>query len=63
MADTGYKRVLVYDTAGNFKCTFGQFVDPRGIAVDDEGRVFVGDRGGGSLLYPLQASGRVQMFC
>ena len=62
VADMGYRRVLVYDIAGNFKCTFGHFVDPRGVAVDDEGRVFVSDRGGGSLLFPLQASGRVQMF-
>lgn len=60
VTDIGFRRVMVYDTAGNFKCNFGKFTDPRGIAVDEEGRVYVSDSGGGSFI--LHASGRVQMF-
>ena len=62
VADMGLKRVQVYDPDGKFRCSFGKFTDPHGIAVDEEGHVYVSDTGGGSLLNPLQACGRVQMF-
>ena len=62
VADMGLKRVFVYDSDGKFRCSFGRFTDPHGIAVDGEGNVYVSDTGGGSLLNPLQPCVRVQMF-
>ena len=60
VADIRFKQVLVYDATGKFRCNFGKFVDPHGIAVDRNNQVYVSDNGGGT--FPLQASGRVQMF-
>ncbi|MCS7011135.1 MAG: TIGR03663 family protein [Anaerolineales bacterium] len=50
VADTGNKRVVIYDADGNFLSQFGgggmapgQLDEPVGIAVDDLGRVYVAD--------------------
>jgi sugar lactone lactonase YvrE len=59
VTDLRLKRVLVYNIAGDFKCSFGKFTKPHGIAVDEDGRVYVSDNGGGGVLL---ASGQVQMF-
>ena len=56
--DKNFKKVLVYDPQRNFKCQFGKFVNPLGIAVNDNRQVFVSDMGGG-LFY---AYGHVKMF-
>ncbi len=62
VADTGLKRVCVYNSEGKVCCSFGKFSDPHGIAVDGEGHVYVSDTGGGNFINPLQPCGRVQMF-
>ena len=43
VADLALKMVVVYDCDGNFKCTFGQFIRPRSIAVDYKGHVYIID--------------------
>ena len=43
VADLALKMVVVYDCEGNFKSTFGQFITPQSIAVDDNGHVYVID--------------------
>jgi DNA-binding beta-propeller fold protein YncE len=50
VTDTGNKRVVVFDSDGNYITKFGstglgpgQFDEPVGIAVDEAGQVFVAD--------------------
>jgi len=50
VADTGNKRIVVFDAGGNFITQFGtggfdpgQFDEPVGVAVDPDGRVYVTD--------------------
>ena len=43
VADLALKMVVVYDCEGNFKGTFGQFIHPQSIAVDDKGHVYIID--------------------
>ena len=43
VADLALKMVFVYDCGGNFQCTFGQFITPQSIAVDDKGHVYIID--------------------
>ena len=43
VVDSSLKMVFVYDCEGNFQCTFGQFVQPQSIAVDDKGHVYIID--------------------
>ena len=43
VADLALKKVVVYDCEGNFQCTFGQFMQPQSIAVDDKGHVYIID--------------------
>lgn len=62
VADKSLGSVFVYDNQGNMKCRFGQLTEPRGVAVDEDGRVYVTDMGGWSYFKPFKASGRVQMY-
>lgn len=55
-ADSGNDRLQVFDSLGNFVLAYGsegstpgQFDDPQGLAVDDQGRVLVVDRGNSHL--------------
>ena len=48
--DTGNKRVVIFDSNGNALSSFGgagldvgQFDEPVGIDVDDQGRVYIAD--------------------
>ena len=50
VADTGNKRIAVFDADGNFLTDFGsqgfepgQFDEPVGVAVGDDGTVYVAD--------------------
>jgi DNA-binding beta-propeller fold protein YncE len=50
IADTGNKRIAIFDAEGNFVSQFGttglepgQFDEPVGLAVDQDGRVYVAD--------------------
>ena len=43
VVDLTLKMVVVYDCEGNFKCTFGHFIHPQSIAVDDKGHVYIID--------------------
>lgn len=53
VVDNGNRRVLAFDSLGNFLSSFGggpgdgtdYFLDPQGLAVDPQGRVIVVDRG------------------
>ena len=60
IADKGLKKVIVYNPEGKFKCNFGKFTKPHGIAVDGKGQVYVSDNGGGGLF--KQGSGRVTIY-
>lgn len=71
VTDPDAGRVLVYDTAGNCVGSFGQFNDTNpgpgqfsllgGIALDEQGRVFVSDLGSGRVLRfePFSAPGMI----
>ena len=39
MCDNGNKCLSVFKTSGEFVTSFGQFSDPVGIAIDDDGFV------------------------
>jgi DNA-binding beta-propeller fold protein YncE len=50
VADTGNKRIVIFDADGNYLSEFGttgfdpgQFDEPVGVAVDDDGTVYVTD--------------------
>ena len=60
VTDKGLKKVLVYNSLGKFKCSFGKFIEPYGIAVDKDGCVYVSDNGGGYI--SVLGTGRVQVF-
>ena len=62
VADKSLGSVFVYDNQGIMKCRFGRLTEPRGVAVDKEGRVYVTDMGGWSYFKPFKAPGRVQMY-
>lgn len=65
IADTGNKRIVVTDTAGNFLgqlgtagAGVGQFNEPIGLAVDASGNLFVGDSWNGRVqIFALGADG------
>ena len=61
VADKSLGSVSVYDNQGKIKCTFGRLTEPRGVAVDDKGHVYVTDLSGWSYLKPF-TPGRVQMY-
>ena len=43
VCDRGNKCVSVFKTSGEFVTSFGQFSDPGGIVIDDDGFVYVGN--------------------
>ena len=48
VADSGNNRIVVLDSAGQFICEIGdaattELRDPRGVTVDDEGRIYIAD--------------------
>jgi DNA-binding beta-propeller fold protein YncE len=66
-------RVLVFDSQGNFQLSFGKygteessFALPSGIDVGDDGRVYVGDAGGGRIMVfdplGLESAGAAEEF-
>lgn len=62
VTDRGLKKVLMYNSAGVYTGSFGQFVEPSGICVDLKGRVYVSDNGGRGGLILSGCPGRVQVF-
>ena len=62
VADAELRKVLVYNSEGNFTTSFGAFRDPNGICVDLKGRVYVSDNGGGIRFIKSGTPGRVQVF-
>ncbi len=61
IADSGNARVVVLDTEKETVFTVGEGLlqDPRGVAADEEGRIYVADRGAG-LAYRFSPTGEVE---
>ena len=49
VCDTSNKCVLVFQTSGEFVTSFGQFRNPMGIVIDDNGFVYVSNLVPGSI--------------
>ena len=62
VTDVNFKAVLMYNSAGEYTRTFGQFLEPYGISVDSKGRVYVSDNGGHTGMLQSDYPGRVQIF-
>ena len=61
IADSGNKRILVLNTADNTAAVIGEGVltEPKGVAADEEGRIYVADPGAG-LAYRFSPDGQVE---
>ena len=51
VCDNGNKCVSVFKTSGEFVTSFGQFSDPRGIVIDDDGFVYVSNHESAGKVY------------
>ncbi len=61
IADSGNKRILVLNTADNTAAVIGEGVltEPKGVAADEEGRIYVADPGAG-LAYRFSPDGQFE---
>ena len=62
VTDLTLKQALIFDSAGNYSRSFGEFRAPMGICLDNEGRVYVSDKGKYLNPLPMDHCGSVLAF-
>jgi len=59
VTDLALREALIFNSAGRFSKSFGEFNAPVGICLDKDGPVYISDRGKLSDPLPIESYGSV----